>query len=250
MNPEAEGVPENLSPDPPPEAPRRSIDPVEAGLIAILLVLIFLGNVLPRLLPDMNPHAVTVRRGNQDGALPPIDWLATPVPLEARPQDLNTLSRNDLIALPGIGPALADQILAYRTRQGGFRTVDELDNVSGIGPKKLESLREFLFVAGEREEATNEAKATRSVAFSERSDPVSHGTQPEPPPNGEGMRIDLNTAALSELERIPGIGEAFARRILERRQSLGRFSSWAQLGEIPGIGRKRLENIQLHATIE
>jgi competence protein ComEA len=54
---------------------------------------------------------------------------------------LNGASADDLDSLDGIGPALAERIVAYRVAHGGFRSVDELDEVSGIGPVRLEALR-------------------------------------------------------------------------------------------------------------
>jgi competence protein ComEA len=43
--------------------------------------------------------------------------------------------------LDGIGPALAGRILEYRQAHGGFRSVDELQEVSGIGQKRFQALR-------------------------------------------------------------------------------------------------------------
>jgi competence protein ComEA len=60
--------------------------------------------------------------------------------------NLNTATVADLDTLPGIGPALAQRIIEYRSKAGGFRTVDELDNVSGIGPAKLDELRSLVTV--------------------------------------------------------------------------------------------------------
>jgi competence protein ComEA len=54
---------------------------------------------------------------------------------------LNGASADDLDSLDGIGPALAERIVAYRVAHGGFRSVDELDEVTGIGPVRLEALR-------------------------------------------------------------------------------------------------------------
>jgi competence protein ComEA len=48
--------------------------------------------------------------------------------------DLNTATVADLDALPGIGPVLAQRIVDHRTAHGPFRSVDQLDDVSGIGP--------------------------------------------------------------------------------------------------------------------
>jgi len=58
--------------------------------------------------------------------------------------DLNTATRSDLLRLPNIGAVRADAILAYRGTQGAFTCVDELANVSGIGPTTLEQLRPYL----------------------------------------------------------------------------------------------------------
>lgn len=55
---------------------------------------------------------------------------------------LNSATAEQLEALPRIGPALAQRILQYRTAHGAFRTVDELGEVSGIGPKILAGLRD------------------------------------------------------------------------------------------------------------
>ena len=74
---------------------------------------------------------------------------ASPQFLAKNPLDLNRITAEQLEALPGVGPSLATRVLAYRKENGGFKSVDELDNVKGIGEKKLEDLRPLLRVEGE-----------------------------------------------------------------------------------------------------
>jgi competence protein ComEA len=59
----------------------------------------------------------------------------------AQPIDLNTATLEQLDTLDGVGPATAQKILAYRTEHGGFGSVDELNQVPGIGDKRMAALR-------------------------------------------------------------------------------------------------------------
>jgi len=59
-----------------------------------------------------------------------------------QPVNLNTATLEQLDTLDGVGPATAQKILDYRTEHGGFGAVDELDQIPGIGEKRLAALRE------------------------------------------------------------------------------------------------------------
>jgi competence protein ComEA len=59
----------------------------------------------------------------------------------AGPVSLNAATAEQLDGLDGVGPATAAKIIAWRTQHGGFASVDDLAQVPGIGPKKLEALR-------------------------------------------------------------------------------------------------------------
>ena len=62
--------------------------------------------------------------------------------------DINAADASALEALPGIGPSLAAAIVEHRRRNGPFSSVDELIEVSGIGPVKLEQIRPSATVTG------------------------------------------------------------------------------------------------------
>ena len=63
--------------------------------------------------------------------------------------DINQATVEDFQKLPGIGPALAARIVAYRKKHGLFHRVEDLLVVRGIGPKKWKAIRPFLKVGDE-----------------------------------------------------------------------------------------------------
>ncbi|MFG3548253.1 helix-hairpin-helix domain-containing protein [Streptomyces sp. NPDC047725] len=62
----------------------------------------------------------------------------------AAPVSLSTATVEQLDTLPGVGPVLAQHIVDYRTRHGGFRSVDELREVNGIGERRFADLRDLV----------------------------------------------------------------------------------------------------------
>ena len=63
-----------------------------------------------------------------------------------QPVNLNTATLEQLDTLDGVGPATAQKILDYRAEHGGFGSVDELDQIPGIGEKRLAALRDHVRV--------------------------------------------------------------------------------------------------------
>ena len=60
--------------------------------------------------------------------------------------DVNSAGLQELTAVPGIGPATAERIVEYRTAHGPYQKLDDLDQVPGIGVKRVKMLSRFLAV--------------------------------------------------------------------------------------------------------
>jgi competence protein ComEA len=95
-------------------------------------------------LPGTDLSAVNLARKLVDGEL--IAVGVTVGAAEAGPLNLNTATLAQLDALPGVGPVLAQRIIDFRTKRGGFTKVDELRQVDGIGEETFARLKDLVLV--------------------------------------------------------------------------------------------------------
>lgn len=142
--------------------------------------------------------------------------------------NVNTASQSELETLPGIGPSKAIAIIQHREAHGPFKALSDLDAVNGIGPATLTNLN-GLVEFGDGAVAPAAASAPQASAPSPA--PAPKAAAPAP-----GGKININSAALSELEQLPGIGPSKAQAILRDREERGPFSTCADLDRVEGIG--------------
>jgi competence protein ComEA len=209
-----------MTPPTPPPAVRRSVLSAQAALAAFLVCVIGLlayRTYSPRL---------TAR---------PTDEV--PISTAARPIDLNTAERVELLQLPGVGPNLADAILSHRTANGRFDAVDDLNAVPGVGAKTLDKLRPFVRVTDTVETLSRKPRVDPPVAQN-RSGKVQPG---EP-------KIDVNTASEAELMRLPRVGPVLAAAIVSARAEKP-FASVDDLRRVRGIGAKTLDALRPFVTV-
>jgi competence protein ComEA len=184
-------------------------------------------------------------------------WGSRPTDLEqgalpAYKIDLNRADRAELLQVPGLGPSLAQRILDYRSEHGSFQNIDELRHVHGVGPTILERFRPWLTVRPWRPDSPVESHMAmlRSAEIKAASSATDAGgrksvrkkdVQPTDP-------INVNTATLTDLQRLPSVGPKRAQLIIDERQKRP-FASIDELRRVPGIGAKTLEKLRPYITI-
>jgi len=156
--------------------------------------------------------------------------------------ELNRADAAELEQLPGVGPRLAAAIDAHRRDRGGFRSVDDLRAVPGVGPVTIDKLRPLVKV--EPPAATVPVRADPDLPPRVRAQapdkaeparpPAVRKLQPGDPP------IDVNAASAEELQRLPGVGPVMAGAIVAGRP----FRSVAELDRVRGIGPKTLDKLR------
>lgn len=123
--------------------------------------------------------------------------------------DLNTADKTALESLPGVGPAIADKIIAARP----FKSVDDLKNVQGIGEGRFEAIKDLI-----------------TVDFEEAALPK---LQP-------GQTININRATQEQLEQLLGIGPVRAQAIIAGRP----YAAIEDIMKVKGIKEKTFAKIR------
>ena len=105
---------------------------------------------------DADPESINLAERVNDGQhihvprqgeeAPTDNETATNTAEAGQPIDINTASEAELDGLPGIGKALAQRIIDYRTSNGSFKAIEDLRNVKGIGPALFEKITPLITV--------------------------------------------------------------------------------------------------------
>lgn len=166
--------------------------------------------------------------------------------LEETPQNMiniNYAVEEELMTLPGINRTTAQNIIEYRRQIGGFKKIEDLALVSGVGAAKLNTIRNEVCVSVKRMTSTTEGNSSGSSLDGSDKELNLTGNSYVKKKNGNS-KINVNTSNVFQLMKINGIGQVLAENIVTYRDKKGPFKSVDDLVKVKGIGQNILSAIR------
>lgn len=131
--------------------------------------------------------------------------------------DINTATAEELAQLNGIGPALAQRIVDFRAALGSYVSIEQVNDVKGIGDKKMEAIRGHIKI---------------------NKDSI------------KTNKIRINYASQEELETHPYIKVSLAKAIIKRRDKKGPFENWDDLKALKQMDDETFNTLRPYITLK
>jgi len=180
--------------------------------------------------------------------------------------DVNSADVKTLETLPGIGPTLADRIVAGRP----YKNADDLSKVKRLSKSKVDAIQDQITYGhgttttkksttkSSKQTTTPETTTTETTPSTKtKSSTTTHSSgSTTPSPTGSssgklapGQTVNINTASAEELDALPGIGPTKSQAIVEYRNEHGRFSSIEDIQNVKGIKEGEFSKIKDHIRV-
>lgn len=147
--------------------------------------------------------------------------------------NINTATEEELMTLPGVNRGVAQNIVEYRDCIGGFKKVEDLALVSGVGATKLEAIKLEICVSSKNSSSNHSPSSLRKE----------HEHLP-------CTGVNINTATPPQLMSVRGITEKIAKNIVEFRSVHGPFKSIEDLVKVANINSSLLDRIRFQVFVE
>lgn len=165
--------------------------------------------------------------------------------------DINVVTPEQLELAYEIDSTRAQAIIRRRDDLGGFTSWDQIEREleSLLDQATLATMRQagLTIGGGGREVRTDDYRGLVRERLRANADKnTSHGTHQMPSPHqpGGSARLDLNQATADDLVRKFQVDTQRAESVIRTREELGRFTSWDQVKQVPGLGGQTVEELE------
>ncbi|XP_068092496.1 endonuclease/exonuclease/phosphatase family domain-containing protein 1 [Hyperolius riggenbachi] len=153
--------------------------------------------------------------------------------------NINTATEEELMTLPGVTRQVAQNIVEYREYIGGFKKVEDLALVSGVGAAKLEQVKFEICVSSKSGSAQHSPNSLRKD--------LDHGHHSQ---HLSVTRVNINTATASQLMNLRGLTEEMAQDIIQYRTQHGPLKSIEDLLKVDSICSSFLDKIKHQVYVQ
>ncbi|XP_063232642.1 endonuclease/exonuclease/phosphatase family domain-containing protein 1-like isoform X2 [Bacillus rossius redtenbacheri] len=165
--------------------------------------------------------------------------------LKVEQLNINTASEEELMTLPGVTRAVAHSIVTHRQAIGGFKKVEDLALVTGVGAERLDLVRPEICI-GHRRNASCASSRTQSEDSLHSAGAESTG---QGVPRGCHV-VNVNTASVFELMTVRGLNQELAANIVDHRDRRGPFCAVEDLLKVRGVNQWRLAAVRSQLVVD
>ena len=164
------------------------------------------------------------------------------------PFDPNTADSTQLLQL-GLQPWMVRNIYKYRAAGGVYRKPSDFARLYGLTLKQYKILEPYIRISEDYRPASEfYSDDTYADSHNAAHSQIPRDSMKYPYKLSPGETVLLNSADTTQLKKIPGIGSAYAKAIVRRREKLGGFYSASQLREIDGFPEEALRYVKVDAS--
>ncbi len=166
--------------------------------------------------------------------------------------NINTADHDELVKLPDIGDILAENIIIYRENYGGFHNIEEIMLVSGIGDGIFSKICDKIYVDNPvyDEEIIIETEENTEIPYEVEGTSSHEIIEDEEVSLEDVIPIDLNTADKELLMLLPYISEEYAVKIIELRETIGKYSHPYEIYYAEILEPYQIEEICEYVTVD
>jgi DNA uptake protein ComE-like DNA-binding protein len=141
--------------------------------------------------------------------------------------DPSNVTQDELIRL-GFSPKVAGILINYRTKGGQFRSKNDVKKIFGVTPELYDRIEPFILI-----KTSHSSFSTDNSTYTKKA--------PKP--------IDINSASLEDWKALPGIGDYFAQKFIEKRNGLGAFVNIEQIAEVYNLPDSTFQKIKPYLNL-